>query len=95
MKLKPLHDWVLVKRLDAQEKTAGGLYIPTPAREKSQEALVVAVGPGSRDDKGVLTPTQVKEDDKILFGKYSGTEIKYQGEDCLFIRESEIIGVIA
>ncbi|MET3597771.1 chaperonin GroES [Mesorhizobium shonense] len=94
MKFRPLHDRVLVRRIDADEKTAGGIIIPDTAKEKPQEGEVIAVGPGARDESGKLTPLDVKVDDRILFGKWSGTEIKLDGEDLLIMKESDILGVI-
>ncbi|MDX8437174.1 co-chaperone GroES [Mesorhizobium sp. VK25A] len=94
MKFRPLHDRVLVRRIEADEKTAGGIIIPDTAKEKPQEGEVIAVGPGARDESGKLTPLDVKVDDRILFGKWSGTEIKLDGEDLLIMKESDILGVI-
>ncbi|MET3524178.1 co-chaperone GroES [Mesorhizobium abyssinicae] len=94
MKFRPLHDRVLVRRIEAEEKTAGGVIIPDTAKEKPQEGEVIAVGPGARDESGKLTPLDVKVDDRILFGKWSGTEIKLNGEDLLIMKESDILGVI-
>ncbi|MDX8495509.1 co-chaperone GroES [Mesorhizobium sp. VK22B] len=94
MKFRPLHDRVLVRRIEAEEKTAGGIIIPDTAKEKPQEGEVIAVGPGARDESGKLTPLDVKVDDRILFGKWSGTEIKLDGEDLLIMKESDILGVI-
>lgn len=94
MKFRPLHDRVLVRRIEAGEKTAGGIIIPDTAKEKPQEGEVIAVGPGARDESGKLTPLDVKVDDRILFGKWSGTEIKLDGEDLLIMKESDILGVI-
>ncbi|RWE34638.1 MAG: co-chaperone GroES [Mesorhizobium sp.] len=94
MKFRPLHDRVLVRRIEAEEKTAGGIIIPDTAKEKPQEGEVIAVGPGARDESGKLTPLDVKVDDRILFGKWSGTEIKLNGEDLLIMKESDILGVI-
>ncbi len=95
MKLLPLHDRVVVRRIDAEEKTAGGIIIPDTAKEKPSEGEIVAVGPGARDEKGALVPLDVKKGDRILFGKWSGTEIKLDGEDLLIMKESDIMGVIA
>lgn len=94
MKFRPLHDRVLVRRIEADEKTAGGIIIPDTAKEKPQEGEVIAVGPGARDESGKLTPLDVKVDDRILFGKWSGTDIKLDGEDLLIMKESDILGVI-
>ena len=95
MKFTPLHDRVLVRRVDAEEKTKGGIIIPDTAKEKPQEGEVVAVGPGARDENGVLTPLDLKPGDRVLFGKWSGTEVKIDGEDLLIMKESDILGVIA
>ena len=92
-KLRPLHDRVIVKRIDEEEKTKGGIIIPDTAKEKPQEGRVVAVGPGKNED-GKVIPLGVKAGDKILFGKYSGTEIKLDGEEHLIMREDDILGVI-
>jgi chaperonin GroES len=94
MKFRPLHDRVLVKRIDAEEKTVGGIIIPDTAKEKPQEGEVVAVGPGGRDDSGKLIPLDVKLGDRVLFGKWSGTEVKIDGEELLIMKESDIMGVI-
>ncbi|KUM25078.1 molecular chaperone GroES [Mesorhizobium loti] len=94
MKFRPLHDRVLVRRIEAAEKTAGGIIIPDTAQEKPQEGEVIAVGPGARDESGKLIPLDVKVDDHILFGKWSGTEIKLDGEELLIMKESDILGVI-
>ena len=95
MKFRPLHDRVVVKRIEAVEKTAGGIIIPGTAQEKPQEGEIVAVGPGARDDKGVLVALTVKPGDKILFGKWSGTEVKIDGQDLLIMKEADILGVVA
>ncbi|WP_395667266.1 co-chaperone GroES [Methylocella sp.] len=95
MSFRPLHDRVVVKRLDSEEKTKGGIIIPDTAKEKPQEGEIIAVGPGARDDKGNVTPLDVKAGDKILFGKWSGTEIKIDGVDLLIMKESDILGVVA
>ena len=95
MAFTPLHDRVLVRRLEGEEKTAGGLIIPDSAKEKPQEGEVVAVGAGARDDDGDRIALDVKAGDKILFGKWSGTEIKLDGEDLLIMKESDILGVLA
>ncbi|MGD9535825.1 MAG: co-chaperone GroES [Alphaproteobacteria bacterium] len=94
MKIKPLHDRVVVKRVEQEQKTAGGIIIPDSAQEKPQEGEVVAVGAGSRDDSGKLRPLDVKKGDRVLFGKWSGSEIKIGGEDVLIMKESDIMGVI-
>jgi chaperonin GroES len=94
MKFSPLHDRVLVRRIEGDEKTAGGLIIPDSAKEKPQEGEIVAVGTGERNDSGDLIPMSVKAGDRILFGKWSGTEIKLDGEDLLIMKESDILGVI-
>ncbi len=94
MALKPLHDRVLVKRTESEEKTAGGLIIPDSAKEKPSEGEVVAVGTGARKDNGELIEMAVKPGDKILFGKWSGTEVKIDGEDLLIMMESDILGII-
>ena len=94
MKFRPLHDRVVVKRIDAEEKTAGGIIIPDTAQEKPQEGEVVSVGTGTRADDGKVTPLDVKAGDKILFGKWSGTEVKIDGEDLLIMKESDIMGVL-
>jgi chaperonin GroES len=95
MKFRPLHDRVVVQRVDAEEKTKGGIIIPDTAKEKPQEGKVVAVGPGARDEAGKLQPLDVKAGDRILFGKWSGTEIKLDGQDYLIMKESDIMGVVA
>jgi chaperonin GroES len=89
-----LHDRILVRRVEADEKTAGGIIIPDTAKEKPQEGEVVAIGPGGRDEAGKLVPLDVKTGDRILFGKWSGTEIKLDGEDLLIMKESDVMGVI-
>jgi chaperonin GroES len=94
MQFRPLHDRVVVQRVDAEEKTKGGIIIPDTAKEKPQEGKVIAVGPGARDDAGKLQPLDVKAGDRILFGKWSGTEIKLDGEDFLIMKESDIMGVL-
>ena len=93
-KFRPLHDRVVVKRIDAEEKTKGGIIIPDTAKEKPMEGEIVAVGPGARDEKGTLVPLDVKKGDRILFGKWSGTEIKLDGDDLLIMKESDIMGVL-
>lgn len=92
---RPLHDRVLVKRIDAEEKTKGGIIIPDTAKEKPSEGRVVSVGPGGRDEAGKLIPIDLKAGDRVLFGKWSGTEIKLDGEDLLIMKESDIMGVMA
>ncbi len=94
MKFRPLHDRVVVKRIDAEEKTAGGIIIPDSAQEKPSQGEIVAVGPGGRDESGKLTPLDVKVGDVVLFGKWSGTEVKIDGKDLLIMKESDIMGVI-
>ena len=94
MKFRPLHDRVVVKRLDGEEKTKGGIIIPDSAKEKPQEGQVVAVGAGARDETGKLVPLDVKAGDRVLFGKWSGTEVKIDGQDLLIMKESDIMGVI-
>ncbi|BAB49536.1 MULTISPECIES: co-chaperone GroES [Mesorhizobium] len=94
MTFRPLHDRILVRRIEAEEKTAGGIIIPDTAKEKPQEGEVIAIGPGARDESGKLTPLDVKAGDRILFGKWSGTEIKLNGEDLLIMKESDVMGVI-
>src|SRR4051794_22331511 len=95
MTFRPLHDRVLVRRVEADEKTAGGIIIPDTAKEKPQEGEVVAVGGGARADDGKVTPLDVKAGDKILFGKWSGTEVKIDGEDLIIMKESDILGIVA
>jgi chaperonin GroES len=94
MKFRPLHDRVVVKRIDAEEKTKGGIIIPDTAKEKPQEGEVIAVGPGGRDENGKLIPLDLKAGDRILFGKWSGTEIKLEGEELLIMKESDVMGVV-
>jgi chaperonin GroES len=94
MKFRPLHDRVVVRRLEAEEKTVGGIIIPDTAKEKPMEGEVVAVGPGAHDETGKLMPLDVKAGDRILFGKWSGTEVKLDGEELLIIKESDIMGII-
>lgn len=94
MGFRPLHDRVLVRRVEAEEKTAGGIIIPDTAKEKPQEGEVISVGAGSRDETGKLVPLDVKEGDRILFGKWSGTEVRLDGEDLLIMKESDILGII-
>jgi chaperonin GroES len=95
LKFRPLHDRVVVKRVTAEEKTAGGIIIPDTAQEKPQQGEVIAVGPGGRDESGKLIPIDLKVGDKVLFGKWSGTEVKIGGEELLIMKESDIMGVIA
>ncbi len=94
MKFRPLHDRVVVRRLDGEEKTKGGIIIPDTAKEKPQEGEVVAVGPGARDENGKLVALDVKKGDRVLFGKWSGTEVKIDGDDLLIMKESDIMGVL-
>jgi chaperonin GroES len=94
MKFRPLHDRVVVRRVDAEEKTAGGIIIPDTAKEKPQQGEVLAVGPGKRDETGKLVALDVKEGNQILFGKWSGTEVKIDGEDLLIMKEDDIMGVV-
>jgi chaperonin GroES len=94
MKFRPLHDRVLVRRIEAEEKTAGGIIIPDTAKEKPQEGEVVAVGTGTKAEDGKVTPLDVKKGDKILFGKWSGTEVKVNNEDLLIMKESDILGIV-
>ena len=94
MKFRPLHDRVVVRRIESEEKTAGGIIIPDTAKEKPQEGEIIAVGPGGRDEAGKLIPIDVKVGDRILFGKWSGTEVKIDGEDLLIMKESDVMGVI-
>ena len=94
MKFRPLHDRVVVRRIEGEEKTKGGIIIPDTAKEKPMEGEVVAVGPGARDESGKLVPLDVKAGDRILFGKWSGSEIKLEGEDLLIMKESDVLGVL-
>ena len=94
MKFRPLHDRVLVRRIEGVEKTAGGIIIPDTAKEKPQEGEVIAAGSGTKNEDGKLTPLDVKAGDRILFGKWSGTEVKVDGEDLLIMKESDILGII-
>jgi chaperonin GroES len=94
MKFRPLHDRVVVRRVDAEEKTAGGIIIPETAKEKPQQGEVLAVGPGKRDEAGKLVPLDVKAGDRILFGKWSGTDVKVDGEDMLIMKEDDVMGVV-
>jgi chaperonin GroES len=94
MKFRPLHDRVLVRRIEAEEKTAGGIIIPDTAKEKPMEGEVIAVGPGARNEKGELFPLDVKAGDRILFGKWSGSEVRMDGKDLLIMKESDIMGIV-
>jgi chaperonin GroES len=94
MHFRPFHDRVVVRRIDADEKTAGGIIIPDTAKEKPQEGEVVSTGPGARNEKGELVPLELKAGDRVLFGKWSGTEVKIDGEDLLIMKESDILGII-
>ena len=94
MKFRPLHDRVVVRRIESEDRTAGGIIIPDTAKEKPQEGEIVAVGPGARDEAGKLVPLDVKAGDRILFGKWSGTEVKIDGEDLLIMKESDIMGIM-
>jgi chaperonin GroES len=95
MSFKPLHDRVVVRRLESEEKTAGGLIIPDSAKEKPAEGEVVSVGAGARDDSGKIIPMELKSGDKVLFGKWSGTEVKINNEDMLIMKESDILGILS
>ena len=94
MAFRPLHDRVLVRRIEAEEKTAGGIIIPDTAQEKPSEGEIVAIGTGTRADDGKVTPLDVKAGDRVLFGKWSGTEVKLDGEDLLIMKESDIMGIV-
>ncbi|EIM27789.1 co-chaperone GroES [Microvirga lotononidis] len=94
MKFRPLHDRVVVRRIEAEEKTAGGIIIPDTAKEKPQEGEVVAVGPGARDESGKIAALDVKAGDRVLFGKWSGTEVRIDGQDLLIMKESDIMGIV-
>jgi len=94
MKFRPLHDRVVVRRIESEEKTAGGIIIPDTAKEKPQEGKVIAVGPGGRDENGKLTPLDVKAGDRVLFGKWSGTEVKIDDEELLIMKESDLFGIV-
>jgi chaperonin GroES len=94
MHFRPLHDRVVVRRIDADQKTLGGIIIPDTVQEKPQEGEVIAVGPGARNDRGELIPTELKAGDRVLFGKWSGTEVKIDGQDLLIMKESDILGVV-
>ena len=93
-KFRPLHDRVVVRRIDAEEKTSGGIIIPDTAKEKPMEGEIVAVGPGARNEQGQLVPPDVKAGDRVLFGKWSGTEVRIEGEELLIMKETDIMGVI-
>ncbi|MCW6512379.1 co-chaperone GroES [Lichenifustis flavocetrariae] len=95
MKFRPLHDRIVVRRLEGEEKTKGGIIIPDNAKEKPQEGEVMAVGPGARNEAGALTPLDVRAGDKVLFGKWSGTEVKIDGDELLIMKESDIMGIVA
>ncbi|MEE4348609.1 MAG: co-chaperone GroES [Pacificimonas sp.] len=95
MNFRPLHDRVLVRRIEADDKTAGGIIIPDSAKEKPQEGEVVSAGTGARNDAGEIAPLEVKAGDKILFGKWSGTEVKIDGEDLIIMKESDILGIMS
>lgn len=95
MNVRPLQDRVLIKRVDSEEKTAGGLFLPSSAKEKPQEGEVIAVGPGKSNDKGEASPLTVKVGDRVLFGKYSGTEIKIDGVEHLIMREDDLLGILS
>jgi chaperonin GroES len=94
MKFRPLHDRIVVRRIEADEKTAGGIIIPDTAKEKPQEGEVLAVGPGARDESGQIQPLDVRVGDRVLFGKWSGTEIRLDGEDLLIMKEADVMGVL-
>jgi chaperonin GroES len=94
MKFRPLHDRIVIKRIEAEAKSAGGIIIPDTAKEKPQQGEVVAVGPGGRDESGKLIPIDVKAGDRVLFGKWSGTEVKIDDEDYLIMKESDVLGVL-
>jgi chaperonin GroES len=94
MGFRPLHDRVVVRRLDSEEKTKGGIIIPDTAKEKPSEGVIVSVGPGARDDSGKINALDVKAGDRVLFGKWSGTEVKLNGEDLLIMKESDIMGIV-
>jgi chaperonin GroES len=94
MKFRPLHDRIVVRRIEAEEKSAGGIIIPDAAKEKPSQGEIIAVGPGGRDESGKLIPIDVREGDRVLFGKWSGTEVKIDGEELLIMKESDIMGII-
>jgi chaperonin GroES len=95
MKFRPLHDRVVIRRVESEEKTTGGIIIPDTAKEKPMEGEVVAAGPGARNEEGKIQPLEVKAGDRVLFGKWSGTEVKLDGEELIIMKESDIMGVIA
>ena len=95
MKFRPLHDRVVIRRVEQESKTAGGIIIPDTAKEKPQEGEVIAAGPGARDESGKVQPLDVKAGDRVLFGKWSGTEVRIDGQDLLIMKESDIMGVVA
>jgi chaperonin GroES len=95
MAFRPLHDRVVLRRLEGEEKTKGGIIIPDTAKEKPQEGEVVAVGPGARDENGNLVPLDVKAGDRVLFGKWSGTEVKIDGQELLIMKESDVLGIVS
>ena len=95
LKFRPLHDRVVVRRIEADEKTKGGIIIPDTAKEKPSEGEIIAVGPGGRDESGKLIPIDLKAGDRVLFGKWSGTEVKLDGEELLIMKESDVMGVLA
>ena len=94
MKFRPLHDRVVVRRIESEDRTAGGIIIPDTAKEKPQEGEIIAVGPGARDETGKIVPLDVKKGDRILFGKWSGTEVKIDGQEYLIMKESDIMGIV-
>ena len=94
MQFRPLHDRVVVRRIDAEEKSKGGIIIPDTAKEKPQEGEIIAAGPGARDESGKVQPLDVKAGDRVLFGKWSGTEVRIDGEDLLIMKESDIMGIV-
>ena len=94
MKFRPLHDRVVIRRIEVEEKTKGGIIIPDTVKEKPQEGEVIAVGPGARDESGKLVPLELKTGDRVLFGKWSGTEVKIDGEDLLIMKEGDILGIV-
>jgi chaperonin GroES len=94
MKFRPLHDRVLVRRIDEEDRTTGGIIIPDTAKEKPMQGEVIAVGPGARDEKGQLVPLEVRKGDRVLFGKWSGTEVKIDGQELVIMKESDILGIV-
>ena len=94
MKFRPLHDRIVIRRIEGEDKTKGGIIIPDTVKEKPQEGEVIAVGPGARDESGKLVPLELKAGDRVLFGKWSGTEVKIDGEDLLIMREEEVLGIL-